>query len=314
MALHQHVFAQPLTGTSGHAVRSGITTQQPEAPLITKYGTGFPSPPTFDDKMEEREYLKGRLAAAFRIFGARGFDEGIAGHITIRDPVEPDTMWINPFGNSFSTLRRSDLVRVDYEGNVLEGGRNRLINRAGIMIHRGLYQARPDVRCAAHSHSIFARAFSTLGLPFPITSQDACAFYNVCISAMHYAFGLHTDSRSQDVATSTFEGIVLEGDEGTHIAQALGQKKAIILQNHGLLAASDTVEATVFWYVSLEKLCHVHLTALAAVGGDLNKIVQVKDEDAAETYKSLGLPLSGWFSAKPMFDEIAQQTQESYLA
>ncbi|KAK5736039.1 hypothetical protein LTR17_007710 [Elasticomyces elasticus] len=252
MALHQHVFAQPLTGTAGHAVRSGITTQQPEAPLITKYGTGFPSPPTFDDKMEEREYLKGRLAAAFRIFGARGFDEGIAGHITIRDPVEPDTMWINPFGNSFSTLRRSDLVRVDYEGNVIEGGRNRLINRAGIMIHRG--------------------------------------------------------------STSAFEGIVLEGDEGTHIAQALGQKKAIILQNHGLLTASDTVEATVFWYVSLEKLCHVHLTALAAVGGDLNNIAQVKDEDAAETYKSVGLPLSGWFSAKPMFDEIAQQTQESYLA
>ncbi|KAK5133628.1 hypothetical protein LTR08_007576 [Meristemomyces frigidus] len=282
-------------GAAGHAVRSGMTAQQPEAPPISKYGTGFPSPPTFDDKLEEREYLKGKLAAAFRIFGARGFDEGIAGHITIRDPLEPDTMWINPFGNSFSTMRRSDLVRVDYEGNVLEGGKNRLINRAGIMIHRGLYQARPDVKCAAHSHSIYTRAFSTLGIPLPITSQDACAFYD-------------------DLATSAFEGIVLEGDEGVHIAQALGRKKAIILQNHSLLTAAGTVEATVFWYVSLEKLCHVHLTALAAVGGDLGKIVQVKEEDAAETYKSLGLPLSGWFSAKPMFDEVAQQTQESYLA
>lgn len=44
----------------------------------------FPKPPKFDDKHEEREYLKGRLAAAFRIFGKYGFDEGIAGHITLR--------------------------------------------------------------------------------------------------------------------------------------------------------------------------------------------------------------------------------------
>ncbi|KAK4539695.1 hypothetical protein LTR36_010458 [Oleoguttula mirabilis] len=138
MALHQHTFAQPLTGTVGHAVRSGITAQQPDdAPPISKYGTGFPSPPSFEDKREEREYLKGRLAAAFRIMGDRGFDEGVAGHPTIRDHVEPNTMWINPFGTSFSSMRRSDLVRVDYEGNVLEGGKHRLINRAGILIHRG---------------------------------------------------------------------------------------------------------------------------------------------------------------------------------
>ena len=95
-----------------------------------------------------------------------------------------------------------------------------------------------------------------------------------------------TDTR-QDIASSTFEGVVLEGDEGEHIAAALGHKKAIILQNHGLLTVGATVEATVFWYVSLEKLCHVHLTALAAVGGDLSKIVQVKEEDAAE---SVALP------------------------
>lgn len=179
MALHQHTFAQPMTSSAGHAVRAGMTAQQPDAPPISKYGSGFPSPPTFDNKYEERTYLKGRLAAAFRIMGARGFDEGVAGHLTIRDPVEPDTMWINPFGISFSTMRQSDLVRVDYEGNVLEGGKHRLINRAGILIHRGLYKARPDAVCAAHSHSVYARAFSTLGIPMPITSQDACAFYNV---------------------------------------------------------------------------------------------------------------------------------------
>ncbi|KAK3069436.1 hypothetical protein LTR53_012219 [Teratosphaeriaceae sp. CCFEE 6253] len=245
-----------------------MTIQQPPAifkaaPPISKYGTGFPGPPEFADKHEEREYLEGRLAAAFRIFGSRGFDEGVASHLTIRDPVSPDTMWINPFGTSFASMRRSDLVRVDYEGNVLVGGKHRLFNRAGILIHRGIYQARPDVICAAHWHSVYACAFSTLGIPLPITSQDACAFHN-------------------DLASSAFEAIVLEGNEGVHIAKALGQKKAIILQNHGLLTTADSVEATVFWYVSLEKLCHVHLMALAAVGGDLSKIIQVGEEDPAE--------------------------------
>jgi hypothetical protein len=142
MALNQHIFAQSLLNSSGHAVRAGPTEQQPqEQPEIAKYGKDFPSPPvyedTLEDKLKEREYLKGRLAAAFRIFGTRGFDEGVAGHISVRDPVEPKTFWINPFGVSFLNIRRSDLIRVDWEGNVLEAGQYRLVNRAAVVIHRG---------------------------------------------------------------------------------------------------------------------------------------------------------------------------------
>lgn len=140
MALHQHTHAQPLLGSSGHAVRSGATSQQPketksngQEPNI--FSAGFPSPPKFSDPLQERYYLKGRLAAAFRIFAAKGFNKGVSGHISCRDPVEPSTLWLNPFGQSFSTIRRSDLLRVDHEGNVLEGGAYRLINRAAIMIH-----------------------------------------------------------------------------------------------------------------------------------------------------------------------------------
>lgn len=44
----------------------------------------FPSPPKFEDKYKEREYQKGRLVLAFRIFAKLGFDEGVAGHITLR--------------------------------------------------------------------------------------------------------------------------------------------------------------------------------------------------------------------------------------
>jgi hypothetical protein len=55
-------------------------------------------PPLFDDKYEERKYLKHRLALAFRVFAKFGFAEGVAGHITLRDPVDPTSFWVNPFG------------------------------------------------------------------------------------------------------------------------------------------------------------------------------------------------------------------------
>ena len=73
---------------------------------------------------------------------------------------------------------------------------------------------------------------------------------------------------------------MLEGDEGTHIAEALGPRKAVILNNHGLLTVGDTVEAAVFWYVTLEDCCQGALASLAAVGGDLQSLTLVKDEFA----------------------------------
>jgi len=75
---------------------------------------------------------------------------------------------------------------------------------------------------------------------------------------------------------------VLETSEGEHIAKAIGDKKAIMLQNHGLLTASGSVEATVFWYISLEKLCHSQLLAMAAAGPAGLKIKEVGVAEAKE--------------------------------
>ena len=143
----------------------------------------FPGPPSFDDKYEEREYLKGRLAAAFRIFGKYGFDEGVAGHITLRDPVDPKTFWVNPFGVAFSLIKKSDLIQVDHDGKIIAGGPVRLLNAAAYMIHSAVHTARPDVMCAAHSHSIYGRSFCTLGRPLDMITQDSCSFHNVSLLA-----------------------------------------------------------------------------------------------------------------------------------
>jgi len=255
----------------------------------------MPRPPVFKDKYEEREYLKGRLAAAFRIFGKLGFDEGVAGHITLRDPVDPSTFWVNPFGIAFSMMKRSDLILVDHDGQVIDGGSYRLLNVAAYSIHSAVHAARPDVICAAHSHSIHGRSFCALGRPLDIISQDACVFYK------------------DHVVYQQFNGLVLTKEEGEQIASSMGEKKAVLLQNHGILTVGKTIEEAVYWFSSLERCCQVQLLADAAAAGHGGETVKISDEDAAFTHDIVGTPIAGWFSAKPLFDLIHKETNGEYL-
>ena len=94
----------------------------------------FPTMPEFASPEEERQHRKQRLAAGFRLFAKFGFEEGVAGHITARDPIEPETFWVNPFAVPFSHVRASDLIRVDHTGEVVDGrcqAGGRLLRRGG---------------------------------------------------------------------------------------------------------------------------------------------------------------------------------------
>src|SRR5580704_13224047 len=128
----------------------------------------FPTMPTFDNLEDERQHRKERLAAGFRLFAKFGFEEGVAGHITARDPIEPDTFWVNPFAVPFAHVSVSKLIRVNHHGEVVEGNYN--VNEAAFCIHSQVHAARPDAMAAAHSHSTYGRALSTLGTTLePIT-------------------------------------------------------------------------------------------------------------------------------------------------
>ncbi|KAF1813765.1 arad-like aldolase/epimerase [Eremomyces bilateralis CBS 781.70] len=256
---------------------------------------GITGPLKFDDPYKERDYLKGRLAAAFRIFGKFGFDEGVAGHITVRDPVDKTSFWVNPMGISFNLIKKSDLLLVSHEGKVIDGGECRLLNSAAFMIHSAVHEARPDVNAAAHSHSIYGRSFCTLGRTLDCITQDSCAFYE------------------DHVLYSTFNGVVLAEKEGKDIAATLGTAKAALLQNHGLLTAGGTIEEAVFWFVSMDRCCHAQLLADAAAGGRGGATVKIGHEEAMATYRTVGTPMAGYFSAKPLFDVIHKETNGDYL-
>src|SRR5690606_23832776 len=108
-------------------------------------------PAPFETVEDERTHRKAKLAGALRIFGRFGFGEGVAGHITVRDPEFPDHFWVNPFGMSFRHIRASDLILVNHAGEVVYGAQP--VNRAAFVLHAAVHEARPDVISAAHAHS-----------------------------------------------------------------------------------------------------------------------------------------------------------------
>jgi len=228
---------------------------------------------------EERLHRKQRLAATFRLFSRYGFDQGLAGHVTARDPEFPDNFWINPLGQHFGQIRVSDLQLVDHEGNILVG--DRPINNAGFTIHSAIHLARPDVIAAAHTHSTYGKAFSTLGKLLDPLTQDACAFYDD-----HAVF-------------DPFTGVVLDTSEGERLAATLGNRKALILQNHGLLTVGPSVEAAAWWYISMDNAAHTQLLADAA--GTTKPISQ---ETARHTAAQTGTAAGGAYSFQPLYEFI----------
>jgi ribulose-5-phosphate 4-epimerase/fuculose-1-phosphate aldolase len=243
--------------------------------------------PTFATVDEERQHRKTRLAAAFRLFGKFGFDEGTAGHITARDPEHPECFWVNPFRMTFSHIRVSDLILVNHKGEVVEGDGG--LNKAAFAIHGAIHAARPDVVAAAHAHAIYGKAWSSLGRLLDPITQDACAFYED-----HALFDDYT-------------GAVLDPEEGKRIAHALGDKKAVILRNHGNLTVGHSVEEAAWWFITMERTCQAQLLAEAA-----GKPVLIAEDKARLTAGQAGPPAVGWFQFQPLFDKISREQPDLF--
>jgi ribulose-5-phosphate 4-epimerase/fuculose-1-phosphate aldolase len=249
---------------------------------LTPKQVGIELPPTFDNVADERRYRKEKLAGALRIFGRLGFGEGVAGHITVRDPEFPDHFWVNPFGMSFRHIRQSDLILVNHVGDVVYGSHP--VNRAAFVLHAAIHAARPDVIAAAHAHSVNGKAFSSLGKKLDPITQDSCIFYN-----------------DHCVVEDQGGAVVLELDAGKEVAAAIGNFKAGIHQNHGLFTVGQSVDEAAFWFISMERSCQAQLLAEAAGTPKL-----IPDEYAAYTYQQTGFPLAGWFSFQPLWQEIVR--------
>ncbi|MER5179563.1 class II aldolase/adducin family protein [Streptomyces sp. NPDC002896] len=240
----------------------------------------FAMPPVHDSVADERHYRKERLAGALRVFGRLGYEDGVSGHITARDPEYTDCFWVNPFGVPFQHVTTGDLVLANAEGQVVEGRHH--VNQAAFTVHAQVHAARPDVVAVAHCHSVYGRALSTLReLLDPIT-QESCAFYE--------DHALYDD----------YTGVAVDAEEGRRIASALGPRKAVILRNHGLVTVGDSVDAAAWWFISMERSCQVQLSARAA-----GRPTLIDHKQAVATREQLGGDLVAWINYQPLWRAVS---------
>jgi ribulose-5-phosphate 4-epimerase/fuculose-1-phosphate aldolase len=227
------------------------------------------------------------LAAFYRLVAKHDMDDLVGTHISARVPGEPNHFLLNPYGLLFEEITASSLVKVNMDGEVvMQGEGNFPVNAAGFTIHSAVQGARPDVVCAAHTHTVPGMALSALGGELAPMHQKAMRFY-------------------KRTSYHDYEGVATDLDERERLVRDLGENNAMVLRNHGLLVCGASVRSAWALLYNMEKCCAVQL-AIEATGAE----VIMPSEDLAEsTYhqfakmmRSKGSPLDGWESALRLLD------------
>lgn len=232
LRLRGHASLEPSPATSGFPMTSDISAS-PFADV--QVGATRTMLPVFASLEEERTYRKEHLALVFRILHRFKLAEGIAGHCSVRDPIEPDTFWVNPQGKSFARMRSSDLVRCRVSDGAMVEGRSPT-DASASSIHSQIYAVRgraPDspagIEAIVHVHGPHTKAFSSMGRVLDMISQDACAYHD-------------------EMVLVPFGGAVFDNTEGERIAKLAGPKKIAILQNHGIVAMGKlSIDEAAWW-------------------------------------------------------------------
>jgi len=193
------------------------------------------------------------LAACCRILASEGHESGLAGQVTARAD-KPGTFWTLQFGYGFEEATVKRIVLVDEDLKPLKGGRP----NPGVRFHVWVYNKRPDVRAIVHTHAPHASALASTGKALKTIHMD---------SAM-----LHGTAHLPE-----WPGVPVADDEGRIISGALGSAKTILLANHGLLTAGNSVEEATYLAVFFERAARMQLRAMAAGG-----FKEVKPELAEE--------------------------------
>lgn len=183
-------------------------------------------------------------AALYRLVALHGWDDMIFTHISMRVPGPEHHFLINPYGLMFEEITASSLVKVDLDGNIVSPT-SYFINPAGFTIHSAIHGAREDAHCVIHLHTDagVAVAAQQEGL-LPLTQHALLAL--------------------PQVAYHDYEGVALNLDERERLVADLGQKRMMILRNHGTLALGANAGDAFVGIFFLERACQQQVLALSA--------------------------------------------------
>jgi ribulose-5-phosphate 4-epimerase/fuculose-1-phosphate aldolase len=182
------------------------------------------------------------VAACYRLVEHFGMTDLVYNHITARVPGSDHHYLINPYGLMYDEVTASNLVKIDLDGRIVEDTPYD-INRAGFVIHSAVHGARDDVVCVIHTHSRAGAAVSALEEGFVPVTQGAFQFYN-------------------RVAYHDYEGFALDLEERRRLVADLGQRRAMILRNHGLLTCGRSVAEAFRLIYYFEQACQTQLDAM----------------------------------------------------
>lgn len=186
-----------------------------------------------------------QLAALYRLIAHYKMTDLIDTHISLRVPEEPNHFLINRYGVLFDHMRASDLVKIDHDGKIVESyDQGKKVNVAGFVIHSAIHHAKPHLDCVIHTHTADGVAVSAQKDGLLPISQHALKFY-------------------RRLSYHDYEGIALSLEERERLVNDLGNNKAMILRNHGLLAAGESVAHAFHEIFFLERACQIQIKALS---------------------------------------------------
>lgn len=183
-----------------------------------------------------------QLAACYRIFDHYGWDELIYNHITLKVPGE-DAFLINPYGLHYSEVKASNLVKINSDGEKLDGSPYP-VNKAGFTQHSVFHRALPDMHCIIHTHTTATMAVCALEGGLQPTNFYACSFMG--------RIGYHD-----------FEGITVRAEEGERLLQNLGDKRVLMLKNHGPVVMGRTLPEAFLNYWALQRACEIQVATMS---------------------------------------------------
>jgi ribulose-5-phosphate 4-epimerase/fuculose-1-phosphate aldolase len=195
------------------------------------------------ESVDDERTLRVQLAACYRIFAMLGWTELIYNHVTVRIPGPQRHFLINPFGLHYTEVTASNLVRIDLDGQVVDGSGGR-VNPAGFVLHSTIHRGIADAHCVMHTHT-------TAG------SAVACARAGLSMDNFYSAQLLGR------VAYHDFEGITVHADEGPRLLRSIGERPAVILRNHGLLSWGRTVPMAFAVLWTLQRACEIQVAGAA---------------------------------------------------
>ncbi len=186
-----------------------------------------------------------KLAAAYRVFDHLGWTEMVFNHITLRVPGPEKVFLINPFGLHYREVTASNLVAIDLDGRPVRPTPHP-VNLAGFVAHSAIHAALDEAHCVMHTHTTSGCA---------VASLDAGLAHD-----SFYGAQLHGQ-----VAYHDFEGVTVHADERGRLVTSIGDKRAVILRNHGLLSWGGSVEEAFMWLWTLQRACDIQV-ATAPMG------------------------------------------------